>query len=156
MSLSGLLSALLGDDGDPTLRSAVADARTGAVTALDLTAPPALRPFVAGAIAADADGVGAGRTVLAVTATGREAEDLATELRCLLPPESVVEYPAWETLPHERLSPRSDTVGRRLAVLRRLVHPATSPAGRSAWSSRRCAACCSRRSRGWPTSARSR
>ncbi|RIQ35766.1 transcription-repair coupling factor [Jiangella rhizosphaerae] len=123
MSLSGLLSALLGDDGDPTLRSAVADARTGAVTALDLTAPPALRPFVAGAIAADAAGAGAGRTVLAVTATGREAEDLATELRCLLPPESVVEYPAWETLPHERLSPRSDTVGRRLAVLRRLVHP---------------------------------
>src|SRR6185437_1486196 len=26
-------------------------------------------------------------------------------------------------LPHERLSPRSDTVGRRLAVLRRLAHP---------------------------------
>ncbi len=125
MSLSGLLSALLGSDGDPTLRSAVADARTGAVTALDLTAPPALRPFVAGAIAAGSDGAGAGagRTVLAVTATGREAEDLATELRCLLPPESIVEYPAWETLPHERLSPRSDTVGRRLAVLRRLVHP---------------------------------
>ena len=31
--------------------------------------------------------------------------------------------PAWETLPHERLSPSSDTVGRRLAVLRRLAHP---------------------------------
>ena len=38
-------------------------------------------------------------------------------------PSSVVEFPAWETLPHERLSPRSDTVGRRLAVLRRLAHP---------------------------------
>ncbi|WP_063887066.1 transcription-repair coupling factor, partial [Streptomyces albus] len=37
--------------------------------------------------------------------------------------EGVVEYPSWETLPHERLSPRSDTVGRRLAVLRRLAHP---------------------------------
>jgi transcription-repair coupling factor (superfamily II helicase) len=35
----------------------------------------------------------------------------------------VAYYPAWETLPHERLSPRSDTVGRRLAVLRRLRHP---------------------------------
>ncbi len=34
-----------------------------------------------------------------------------------------MEYPSWETLPHERLSPRSDTVGRRLAVLRRLAHP---------------------------------
>src|SRR5205085_11158484 len=29
----------------------------------------------------------------------------------------------WETLPHERLSPRADTVGQRLAVLRRLEHP---------------------------------
>ncbi len=61
--------------------------------------------------------------MLAVTATGREAEDLAAALRTLLPPDTVAEYPSWETLPHERLSPRSDTVGRRLAVLRRLAHP---------------------------------
>ena len=33
------------------------------------------------------------------------------------------DFPAWETLPHERLSPRSDTVGKRLAVLRRLAPP---------------------------------
>ena len=69
--------------------------------------------------------------------------------RCsrLLPPEPVVDYPAWETLPHERLSPRADTVGRRLAVLRRLRHPSptTRRPGRSASSSRRSAACCSRR-----------
>jgi transcription-repair coupling factor (superfamily II helicase) len=126
MSLAGLLQTLLRDPGDPALRSAVADARAGSVPALDLTAPPALRPFVVGAIA---DGtVGAGRPVLAVTATSREAEDLAAALRCLLPPDSVAEYPSWETLPHERLSPRSDTVGRRLAVLRRLVHPDTDGA----------------------------
>ena len=37
------------------------------------------------------------------------------------PAEEVAEFPAWETLPHERLSPRSDTVGRRLDVLRRLA-----------------------------------
>src|SRR4029079_4337656 len=30
---------------------------------------------------------------------------------------------------HERLSPRSDTVGRRLAVLRRLLHPVAGAAG---------------------------
>src|SRR5512139_2391657 len=64
-----------------------------------------------------------GRPVLAVTATGREAEDLAVALRSLLEPDAVVDFPSWETLPHERLSPRSDTVGRRLAVLRRMVHP---------------------------------
>ncbi|WP_309076624.1 NAD(P)-dependent oxidoreductase, partial [Streptomyces sp. ZEA17I] len=54
--------------------------------------------------------------------TGREA-DLVAALRTLLPPDTVAEFPSWETLPHERLSPRSDTVGRRLAVLRRLAHP---------------------------------
>ena len=62
--------------------------------------------------------------VLAVTATAREAEDLAAGLGSFLPPDSVASFPGWETLPHERLSPRSDTVGQRLAVLRRLAHPA--------------------------------
>ncbi len=61
--------------------------------------------------------------MLAVTATGRESEDLVAALRSLLGENAVAEFPSWETLPHERLSPRSDTVGRRLAVLRRLAHP---------------------------------
>ncbi|MGZ8751076.1 MAG: transcription-repair coupling factor, partial [Pseudonocardia sp.] len=124
MSLTGLLDVLLDPEGgEPTLVSAVSDARAGSVRELDVTAPQALRPFVAAALAAQPGHGGAGRPVLAVTATGREAEDLAAALRCLLPPDEVAEFPAWETLPHERLSPRSDTVGRRLAVLRRLVHP---------------------------------
>jgi transcription-repair coupling factor (superfamily II helicase) len=127
MSLTGLLHGLLGEPGDPALRSAVTDARAGTAAAIDLTAPAALRPFAVAALADDV--VGARRPVLAVTATSREAEDLAAALRCLLPPDEVEEYPSWETLPHERLSPRSDTVGRRLAVLRRLVHPAASEHG---------------------------
>ena len=67
------------------------------------------------------------RLVVAVTATGREAEDLTEALACLLDPNAVALYPSWETLPHERLSPRADTVGRRLAVLHRLAHPAAAP-----------------------------
>src|SRR4029079_14378890 len=89
---------------------------------LDLTAPAALRPFSAAALAGGDAGPGP-PPVLVVTATGREAEEIVEAARCLLDHESVVDFPAWETLPHERLSPRSDTVGRRLAVLRRLVHP---------------------------------
>ncbi|GLF99347.1 transcription-repair coupling factor [Streptomyces yaizuensis] len=115
MSLHGLLDAVV---PDPALTEAVKAARAGSRTQVDLVGPPAARPFALAALARDS-----GRTVLAVTATGREAEDLAAALRTLLPEEGVVEYPAWETLPHERLSPRSDTVGRRLAVLRRLAHP---------------------------------
>ena len=71
---------------------------------------------------------GSPQMVLAVTATGREAEDLTAALRAYLPADSVAEFPSWETLPHERLSPRSDTVGRRLSVLRRLAHPESSTA----------------------------
>jgi transcription-repair coupling factor (superfamily II helicase) len=116
MTLSGLLQPL---QSDPALRSAVAAARAGSRPRLDLTAVGGLR---APAIASIAQ---AERLVLAVTATGREAEDLAAAVRSLLGESAVAEFPSWETLPHERLSPRSDTVGRRLAVLRRLAHPET-------------------------------
>ncbi|GAA2797411.1 transcription-repair coupling factor [Streptomyces showdoensis] len=117
MSLHGLLDAVV---KDAALAEAVTAARDGNRAHVDLVGPPAARPFAVAALAREA-----GRTVLAVTATGREAEDLAAALRSLLDPDTVVDYPSWETLPHERLSPRSDTVGRRLAVLRRLAHPRT-------------------------------
>ncbi|MCW7986441.1 transcription-repair coupling factor [Streptomyces platensis subsp. clarensis] len=118
MSLTGLLDVVV---RDPALAEAVQAAADGHRPQVDLVGPPAARPFAIAALARQA-----GRPVLAVTATGREAEDLAAALRSLMPAgedNSVVEFPAWETLPHERLSPRSDTVGRRLAVLRRLAHP---------------------------------
>lgn len=65
--------------------------------------------------------------VLAVTSTGREAEEFADALTDHLAPSQVAFFPSWETLPHERLSPRSDTVGQRLSVLRRLSHPGDTP-----------------------------
>ncbi|MFF2651787.1 transcription-repair coupling factor [Streptomyces sp. NPDC058045] len=117
MSLHGLLDAVV---KDAALAEAVTAAADGSRMHVDLVGPPATRPFAVAALARETK-----RPVLAVTATGREAEDLAQALRTLLPPDGVAEYPSWETLPHERLSPRSDTVGRRLAVLRRLAHPST-------------------------------
>ncbi|HEU5268347.1 MAG TPA: transcription-repair coupling factor [Jatrophihabitans sp.] len=111
MSLSGLIAETTGDPALNTIREQAGS------PALAVAGPPALRPL---AVAALAD---AGRTVLAITSTGREAEDLAQALGSLLPGDSVALYPGWETLPHERLSPRPDTIGRRLAVLRRLRHP---------------------------------
>ncbi|MFT3874344.1 MAG: transcription-repair coupling factor [Nocardioides sp.] len=112
--LAGLTDAVL---ADPALAESLADLRAGLLSELDLTGPAATRPFVVAGL------VGTDRTVLAVTATTREAEDLVAELADLVDPETVAYFPSWETLPHERLSPRSDTVGRRLAVLRRLRHP---------------------------------
>ncbi|MDI3314964.1 MAG: transcription-repair coupling factor [Mycobacterium sp.] len=88
---------------------------------LRLVAPAGARPFVASALARRGP-------LLVVTATGREAEDLAGELRGVFG-DAVAMFPSWETLPHERLSPGVDTVGVRLTVLRRLARPDPDPTG---------------------------
>ncbi|MEV0679924.1 transcription-repair coupling factor [Actinosynnema sp. NPDC050436] len=112
--LSGLLTAVLSDKALGALLDSVGS------PSLELEGPPAARPLVAAALARRAP-------VLAVTATGREADDLTNVLRDLLGPDAVAIFPSWETLPHERLSPRADTVGARLQVLRRLRHPDGNP-----------------------------
>ncbi|MCA1821502.1 MAG: transcription-repair coupling factor [Pseudonocardia sp.] len=109
--LSGLLEAVL---PEPSLRELLARATD---PELKLQGPTATRPLAVAALAS------AGHPVLAVTATDREAGELTSELADMLGAGVVAELPSWETLPHERLSPRADTVGRRLAVLRRLAHP---------------------------------
>jgi transcription-repair coupling factor (superfamily II helicase) len=125
MSLAGLLAAVA---EDPVIRSLLGSGEPSPGQVLqgerDLVAPAALRPVVAASIASKLGGTG--RFVLAVTATAREAEDLTAALGAFLPPHQVGYFPGWETLPHERLSPRSDTVGQRIAILRRLAHPSTS------------------------------
>ena len=63
------------------------------------------------------------RPVVVIAPTERAAQDLANSLTDFVLEENIAIFPAWETLPHERLSPSSDTVGRRMAVLRRLAHP---------------------------------
>ncbi|MFC7622599.1 transcription-repair coupling factor [Microlunatus sp. GCM10028923] len=118
MTLSGLVNLFT---QEPTVAESIGDARARTVSALDLTAPAPMRPLIAAALSAAPEDGGAGRPVLLVSSTYREAEELTTALQSLLSEDDVVYYPAWETLPHERLSPRSDTVGRRLAVLRRLA-----------------------------------
>ncbi len=115
MTLTGLLDVAAGD----RVFAEALRAHTEARRDHDVVAPPSLWPVLAAALAR-APGSG---TLLAVTATGREAEDLEAALTCFLDPRRVAHFPAWETLPHEKLSPRSDTVGQRLAVLRRLAHP---------------------------------
>ncbi len=122
--LSGVLDRLLAQS--TPLRRVVEAADT--TVALDVSAPASARAILVAALAVP--GAGAGRPVLAVTATAREAEDLVTQLSDVMGEEQVALYPAWETLPHEWLSPRSDTVGQRLAVLRRLTHPDDAVPGR--------------------------
>ncbi|NBR55190.1 MAG: hypothetical protein EBT82_04400, partial [Micrococcales bacterium] len=58
---------------------------------------------------------------LVVVSSGKEAEDLAAYLKLVHPQTEVLEFNSWETLPHERLSPSAETVGKRLQVLHRLA-----------------------------------
>ena len=73
-----------------------------------IIAPASLHPFLAAIRASD-------RPLLIVTGSSRTSEDLVNDLRELH--DCVFEFPAWETLPHERLSPRSDTVAQRITTL---------------------------------------
>ncbi|GAA1841539.1 transcription-repair coupling factor [Pseudonocardia ailaonensis] len=107
--LSGLLTAAL---ADPGLQAALDASAAPTAAAVKVEGPTALRPFLAAALARRG-------TVLAVTATDREAEELAAAAREIGEGEIAV-LPSWETLPHERLSPRPDTVGRRLTLFRAL------------------------------------
>ncbi|MDD2857538.1 MAG: transcription-repair coupling factor [Candidatus Nanopelagicales bacterium] len=90
-----------------------------------ITSPQSVQPLITALLAAPAP-IGSGRRLMVVTATGQEAEDLASELQAFCPELRLAVLPSWETLPHERLSPSSDTIGRRVAVLRRLAHPDAS------------------------------
>jgi transcription-repair coupling factor (superfamily II helicase) len=68
------------------------------------------------------------QTLVAVTATSRESEAVEAAIRSYIPEADVLSLPAWETLPHERLSPSAETVGARLKALRALADWQAAPA----------------------------
>ena len=154
MSLTGVLSTLV---RDPT----IADLRAGAGAAgrrsrhhlRSRRRRAADRPA-----GSPAEPTGAGRPVLAVTATGREAEDLAGALRCFLPADVGRGVPGLGDPAARAAQPaqrhRRPAAGGAAPAgppgRRRRGAPAGSPS-----SSRRCGPCCSRWSRASATSSRS-
>ena len=98
---------------DPALDPVLADVRADA----DFSCVEGARIPLLARLLREPDGP---RALLAVVATSREAEGVGEAFRAYLPEAEVAELPSWETLPHERLSPSADTVGRRLAALRAL------------------------------------
>ena len=72
---------------------------------------------------------GGPQALLAIVATGRESEYLRSALASVQPDAEIIEFPAWETLPHERLSPSAETVGKRIDALRRLKAWTANPQG---------------------------
>ncbi|PCE14362.1 transcription-repair coupling factor [Microbacterium sp. SZ1] len=114
MTVPGILRAL--EEASlyrDALRWAQTDADLGLVDGLDA-------PALAGLLEKRRAG-GQPASLLTVVPTGRRAESLSQALAAYLPEAEVVTFPAWETLPHERLSPSPDTVGLRLRTLRRIA-----------------------------------
>src|SRR5918993_5560522 len=68
------------------------------------------------------------RPIVLAVPTSTEAERLAHDLAAYLGDEAVELFPAWETLPFERVSPGVETMGRRMQVLWRLRSPERAPA----------------------------
>ncbi|HEU0171299.1 MAG TPA: transcription-repair coupling factor, partial [Acidimicrobiales bacterium] len=68
------------------------------------------------------------RPIVLAVPTSTEAERVAHDLAAFLGDEAVELFPAWETLPFERVSPGVETMGRRLRVLWRLHEPERAPA----------------------------
>ncbi|MEI6404891.1 MAG: transcription-repair coupling factor [Actinomycetes bacterium] len=116
MALSFVIEAVTRDE---QIRHAIEQVEAGAPTRLGVA--QSTIPYVVAALAQST------RPVLIITASDKAADQLAVTLRDFVSPETLAVFPAWETLPHERLSPSGDTVGTRMTVLRRLAHPDGQP-----------------------------
>ncbi|MGZ6910501.1 MAG: transcription-repair coupling factor [Acidimicrobiia bacterium] len=95
---------------DPAV-TAVASGRAEVVAV-----PDAARPLFAAAV----HQLASVRPVLVAVPTVAEAERIAGDLVPMLGRDDVELFPAWETLPFERVSPALETMGRRLRVIWRL------------------------------------
>ena len=121
MSVLSSLPSRLRDD--PAIRSLI-----GAVDGT-IAVPDVARAIAVAALAQ----LSGRRPVVVACPTGTMAAQLADDLVHYVPARpdgtsDVVLFPAWETLPFERVSPSVDTMGRRLEVLWRLAHEDRRPA----------------------------
>lgn len=78
-----------------------------------ISCPPPLRALVAAKLAQR-------RPLVLITPTQTEADSLRDDIAAYVGEDAVKVFGAWETLPHERLSPQPATVGARLATLNAL------------------------------------
>ena len=77
----------------------------------NLIAPAAVHGFLA---------ANSNTPLLIITTSTRHAEELSQEISSWIGKDLVVNFPAWETLPHERLSPKADTVTARFKALNKI------------------------------------
>jgi transcription-repair coupling factor (superfamily II helicase) len=107
----------------PLLRDEPALLEVLGASSATLAVPEAARAiFVAGLAEASSR-----HPVVVATPTSTEAERLAHDLRVFCGDDGVDVFPAWETLPFERVSPGVETMGRRLRTIWHLTQPDAAP-----------------------------
>ncbi|MDE0545801.1 transcription-repair coupling factor [Microbacterium sp. C7(2022)] len=114
MTVSGIVRAL---EQAESFRDAVAAAPVDA----DFSIVEGLSAPLLAALVERRRSAGQPPALLLIAPTGRRAESIGPALSALLPDADIMHFPAWETLPHERLSPSVETVGKRLEILARLA-----------------------------------
>jgi transcription-repair coupling factor (superfamily II helicase) len=88
-----------------------------------LAIPEVARPISIAALAHLSDR----RPLVVACPTGSMAGQLADDLQAFLGTDEVALFPAWETLPFERISPNVETMGQRMRLLWRLRDPERRP-----------------------------
>ena len=110
-------------DLPPLLREEEAVAHLLGRRAATAAIPEAARSITLAGLAA----LSSQRTFLVLLPTSTAAELVASDLRAYVAADQVELFPAWETLPFERVSPGVETMGRRLRVMWRLRKPERAP-----------------------------
>lgn len=83
---------------------------------LEVVAPPAAYSWLLSHISQ----LKQSNVFLVIVTTGREAEEHSEEISFFDPGAEILDFPSWETLPHERLSPSPEIVGKRFKTLARI------------------------------------
>jgi len=109
----------------PLLREDPALAQVVGTTGAVLAVPEPARAVVIAAMAH----LSGRHPILVAVPTAADAERLAHDLAAFLGPEEVDLFPAWETLPFERVSPSVETMGRRLRAMWHLRGGEATPNG---------------------------
>jgi transcription-repair coupling factor (superfamily II helicase) len=107
----------------PLLRSDPTFADLAGLPSAVVAVPEPARAYAVAGMAA-----ASGRHPLVVAVPGQaDADRLVHDLAAFVGAEAVDVFPAWETLPFERVSPSVETMGRRLRTMWRLRDPARMP-----------------------------
>ncbi len=88
-----------------------------------LSVADSARPFVVAGLATSSSR----HPIVVACPSQTDAERLAHDVAAFLGPDAVDTFPAWETLPFERVSPSVETMGRRLRAMWRLQQADGAP-----------------------------